>query len=121
MKKAIKISQDSTITIVDDWQNDEDYMNNVISGYSLCLPQFWDYRVFKLTVFIVDIYDESHEINNVATNIFRKLYHPCGQVDQVIKGFMFICNEDDEQPIDFTLDDYHYLLTKLNNIKYQLP
>ena len=118
MTKAIKITQDSKIIIVDNWETDPDYVNNVISGYALTLPQFWAYHTFKLTVFIVDIYDERHEINNIATNIFRKLYNPYGQVDQVIKGFMFICNEDDERPIDFTLDDYHYLLLKLRDIKY---
>ena len=67
MTKAIKISQGSEITIVDDWETDLDYVNNVVRGYCLSLPQFWDYQTFKLTVFIVDIYDERHEINNIAT------------------------------------------------------
>ena len=120
MTKAIKITSDSQIIVVDDWEKDEDYINNVISGYALMLPQFWDEQIFKLTVFIVDTYDERHEINNVATNIFSKLYNPYEQVDQVIKGFMFICNEDDDKPIDFTLDDYHYLLLKLKNLNYLL-
>ena len=106
MTKAIKITQDSKNLIVDIWETDPDHVNNVISGYALTLPQFWDYQTFKLTLFIVDIHND--EINNLATNMFRKLYNPQGQVDQAIKGFMFICNEDDERPIDFTLDDYHY-------------
>ena len=114
MTKAIKISQDSDVVTVDNWETDPDYVNNVISGYALTLPQFWDYQTFKLTVFIVDIYNERHEIKNIATNIFRQLYNPDGQVDQVIRGFMFICNEDEERPIDFKFDDYHYLLLKLN-------
>ena len=118
MTQAIKISQDSKIIIVNNWETDPDYINNCISGYCLALPEFWEHQTFKLTVFIVDMYDERHEINNVATNIFRKLYNKFGKVDQVIKGFMFICNENDERPIDFTIDDYQYLLTKLNDIKY---
>ena len=62
MTKAIKIAQDSKIIIVDNWETDPDYINNVISGYCLSLPQFWEYRTFKLSVFIVDIYDEDMKL-----------------------------------------------------------
>ena len=54
----------------------------------------------------------------MATSVFQKLYSPYGESDQIIKGFMFICNEDDDKALDFTLDDYNYILPKLKNIKY---
>ena len=113
MTKGIKITSDSQVITLDDWQKDPDYIDNVLSGYSLMLPQFWDYQIFKLTVFIVDIYDETHDYNHMATSVFQKLYSPYGESDQIIKGFMFICNEDDDKALDFTLDDYNYILPKL--------
>ena len=119
MTKGIKITSDSQVIALDDWRKDPDYIDNVLSGYSLRLPQFWDYQIFRLSVFIVDIYEENHEYNHLATNVFQKLYSPYGESDQIIKGFMFICNEDDDKAIDFTLDDYNYILPKLKrNIKY---
>ena len=84
----------------------------------LSLPKFWEHNKYILSVFIVDRYEDTHEYNHIATNIFNKLYKTYGEVDQVIKGFMIICNEDENQPIDFTLDDYHYILENMNNLKY---
>ena len=118
MTKGIKITSDSQIIIVDDFENDESYINNVLSGYSLSLPQFWEHKQYMLTVFIVDRYDSTHEYNHIATHIFNKLYNTCGEVDQDIRGFMIICNEDENEPIDFTLDDYHYLIKQMKNLEY---
>ena len=107
MTRAIKITSGSQVLIVDDWESDEDYgKNNVLSGYSLSLPKVWEHRKYILSVFIVDRYEDTHEYNHRAY----------GEVDQFIKGFMIICNEDEHQAIDFTLDDYHYLLLKLKDI-----
>ena len=118
MTKAIKITPDSKIIVVDDFQTDIDYVDNVISGYSLSLPQYWEHDKFRLTVFIVDLYDYTCQYNSIATDIFRKLYSPYGPINQVIKGFMLICNEDDDKEIPFTIEDYHYLLTHMKDIKY---
>ena len=119
MTKAIQITSGSQVLIVDDWESDEDYgKNNVLSGYSLSLPKVWEHTKYMLSAFIVDRYEDTHEYNHIATNIFNKLYKTYGEVDQVIKGFMIICNEDENQPIDFTLDDYHYILDKMKNLKY---
>ena len=113
MTKAIKITSGSQVLIVDDWESDEDYgKNNVLSGYSLSLPKVWEHKKYILSVFIVDRYDDTHEYNNIATNILNKLYKTHGEVYQVIKGFMIICNEDENQAIDFTFEDYHYILEK---------
>ena len=108
MNNTIKLTPDSQVILLDDWKTDPDYNDNVFCGYSLRLPQFWDYQIFRLSVFIVDLYDENHEYNHIPTDIFQKLYSPYGESDQVIQGFMIICNEDDDKAIDFTLDDNTY-------------
>ena len=118
MTKGMKITSYYQVIVLDDWEKDPDYIENVLSGSSLRLPQFWDYQIFRLSVFIVDIYEETQEYNHIATNLFTKLYSPYGKSDQIIKGFMFICNENEDKAIDFTLDDYNYLPLKLQHIKY---
>ena len=71
MTKAIKISPNGHVIVVDDMHYDPDYINNCISGYCLALLEFWEHQTFKLTSVIVDMYDERHEIHNVATNILE--------------------------------------------------
>ena len=68
---------------------------------------------------MLDIFEEEHEFNPMATTLFRKLKNPSGQNDQVIFGFLIICNEDEETYIDFTLDDYNSILSKMNDLKYR--
>ena len=68
---------------------------------------------------MLDIFEEEHEFNPMATTLFRKLKNPSGQNDQVLFGFLIICNEDEETEIDFTLDDYNYILSKMNDLKYR--
>ena len=52
MTKGINITADSQVIPLNDWQKDHDYIDNVLSGYSLMLPQLWDYQIFKLTVLL---------------------------------------------------------------------
>ena len=116
--KAIKISPSNEITVLDNWKTDQDYANNITSGCSLCLPEFWEHRKYKLSVFMLDTFEPKDAFNPIATKLFQKLKSPSGPDDQNIFGFMIICNEDEEQEIDFTLEDYHYILSKLDNITY---
>ena len=41
MSKAIKITPDCKVIMVDDWRSDPDYTGRCMAGYSLSLPQFW--------------------------------------------------------------------------------
>ena len=51
--------------------------------------------------------------------LFRKLNSAYGPNNDIIFGFMFICNEDMDTDIDFTIEDYEYILANLKNIKYK--
>ena len=50
MPRAIQNTSDAQVLIVDDWENDEDYgNNNVLSGYSLSLPKFWEHIKYLIS------------------------------------------------------------------------
>ena len=116
--KAIKISPSNKITVVDNWQTDPDNVNNLISGYTLSLLEFWEHRKYKLSVFMVDTFEAKHAFNPIATRLYRKLKYTHEENEQAVFGFMIICNEDEDKELDFALDDYHYILSKLDNITY---
>ena len=118
MSKAIKITPDCKVTMIDNWRNDPDYTNKCMAGYSLCLPQFWKHNFFYLSVFMLDTFEDHDIYNPLATMLFRKLKSPYGQTDEIVCGVMFICNEDNEKELDFTIDDYEYILSKLELFKY---
>ena len=46
MSKAIKITPDCKVIMVDDWRSDPDYTGRCMAGYSLSLPQFWKHICF---------------------------------------------------------------------------
>ena len=68
---------------------------------------------------MLDIFEEVHAFNPIATMLFRKLRNLSGPNDQLIFGFLIICNEDGEEELDFTLEDYNYILSKMNDLKYR--
>ena len=118
MSKAIKITPDCKVIMVDDWRSDPDYIGKCMAGYSLSLPQFWKHKLFYLSVFMLDIFEDHDIYNPLATMLFRKLKSQYGSNDEVVCGALFICNEDDESELDFTLEDYEYILSKLHLFKY---
>ena len=62
---------------------------------------------------------EDHDIYNpLATMLFRKLKSQYGSNDEVVCGALFICNEGDESQLDFTTEDYEYILSKLHLFIY---
>ena len=119
MTKAIKISPNGHAIVVDDMHYDPDYIDNSISGYSLCLPQFWKHQKYSLSVFMLDKFDDHHLYNYDATRILRNLNSADGPNDDVVFGFMFICNEDIDKEIDMTMEDYEYILDHLKDIEYR--
>ena len=119
MPKLIKINPNGDIEEMDNLKSDPDYTDNVLSGYILKMPDVWKHKHYSITIFIVDKYDDRHELNPLATHIFRTLRRSYGPVDTEIKGFMYMLNEDQMRTIDFTLKDFKYILSKCKNIKYQ--
>ena len=85
------------------------------------LPEYWKYKKYKLTVIGLDITNDCHELNPLATHIYTTLKSKWHQVRGVVRGFMlglkpqdaqrdmYILNEDDDKQIDFTLDDLKYM------------
>ena len=67
---------------------------------------------------MLDIFEDHDIYNPLATMLFRKLKSQYGSNDEVVCGAFFICNEDDESELDFTLEDYEYILSKLHLFKY---
>ena len=67
---------------------------------------------------MLDTFGRDATYNAFATTLFRKLKSPSGQNDQSIFGFMIICNEDEEKDIDFTIDDYNYILSNMEDLSY---
>lgn len=118
MKQAIKILPNSEIVLLSDWQNDNDYINNITCGYSLSLPQFWENKKYKLSIFILDEFKDKDQFNYLATILYNKLKSQYGENEDKVFGFMIICNEDEDKNIDFTIDDINYIISNLDNIKY---
>ena len=87
MSKAIKITPDCKVIMVDDWRSDPDYTNRCMAGYSLSLPQFWKHIVFfYLSAFMLDSFEDHDIYNPLATMLFRKLKSQYGSNDEVVCG-----------------------------------
>ena len=105
MPKAIKITPCS-IEEVEDWKTDQDYINNTAGAFCLNVPTTWKHKKYNLSVIILDKFEHYHEFNALATKVFQALKCSYGPVEELVFGFMFICNEDEEDLIHFTLDDF---------------
>ena len=75
---------------------------------------------------MLDTMEDEDEFNSLATGVSRKFKRPYGEVRDVIRGFMFICNEREgteededgeiEGEIDFTEKDFAYILEKCKTL-----
>jgi hypothetical protein len=77
-------------------------------GYVLTVPERWGHKKFKLS-FVVENY--ASNLNILATEWFNTLYTPpySSTFNQAIHGNVYILNEDDNGPLDFTLEDFKYI------------
>ena len=119
MSKAMQITPDSQIKVVDNWQTDPENINNLISGYTLSLPQFWAHRKYRLSAFMIDTFEAKYAFNPIATRLYIKVTYANKPSEQVVFGFMIICNEGEEHEIDFTFEYYNYRLSKLDDATYR--
>ena len=89
-------------------ETDREYMDMDTDGYSLIVPEVWGHKKVKLT-FIVENY--ASKFNIMATEWFSVLYAPPNRyfAYQTIHGNVYILNEDDNGPLDFTLEDFKYI------------
>ena len=89
-------------------ETDKEYMDMDTDGYALLVPQHWGHKKFKLA-FMVENY--ASNFNILATEWFKALYDPPNSyfANQTIHGNVYILNEDENGPLDFTLEDFKYI------------
>ena len=89
-------------------ETDREYMDMDTDGYVLIVPERWKHKQFKLA-FIVENY--ASNFNILATEWFNTLYAPSysSTTNQTIYGNVYILNEDDSGPLDFTLEDFKHI------------
>ena len=78
------------------------------AGFSLLAPERWEHKKFKLA-FMIQNY--ASNFNILATEWFNALYAPPNSyyTYQTIHGNVYILNEDDNGPLDFTHEDFKYI------------
>ena len=117
MPTAVKITR-RNVEHVEDRTLDPEYMNNTMCGYALILPEYWEHKKYRLTVFALDLTTTNDYYNPFASWIYYKLKSKWGETQDIWRGVMYIVNEDDEKPIDFTLDDFKEILKHSRTCKY---
>jgi len=93
-------------------ETDREYMDMDTDGYSLLVPERWEHKIFKLS-FMLQNYASNFII--LATEWFNALYAPPFSyfTNQTIDGNVYILNEDDNGPLDFTLEDFNYIRQRI--------
>ena len=90
-------------------ETDREYMDMDTDGYALLVPEHREHNEkFKLS-FMIQNY--SSNFNRMATELLYPLYAPPTSyyTYQTIHGNVYIVNEDDNGPLDFTLEDFNYI------------
>ena len=81
------------------------------SAYSLPWPEDWEHdRKFRLTITMLDRFEPRDDLNIQATLLFNRLRTSTSLAETIICGDVYIGNETDEDIIDFTMDDFNYIL-----------
>ena len=107
--KVIKISVFGEVVEIDEEQEREETKGRTHSGYCLSFPERWGHdRKFRLTMTMLDIFEPGDDLNMRATIVFNRLRTTVKWTP--IHGDVYIANETDEEIIDFTKDDFEYVL-----------
>lgn len=115
MVKAVKIYPDKIIEI-SNYENDEDYKNVYHNVSALHVPKYWDLRRFTLTLFTKSLCDKNDEVNPLATICYNKFKFMDIELDEIVRGIAFCVCESGNKIIDFSVDDFHYLMDNIKNI-----
>ena len=109
--KVIKISVLGDVSEIDDEQQRHEAIRRTQSVYALPVPERWEYdRKFRLAITMLDIFEPGDDLNLMATVLFNRLRTRRSVTDTLIYGDVCIANETDEEIIDFTKDDFKYVL-----------
>ena len=110
--KVIKISVLGDVSEIDDEQQRHETRDRTQSVYSLPFPEYWERdRKFRLAITMLDRFEPGDDLNIQATILFNRLRTRKRVVAiTLIYGDVYISNETVEEIIDFTKDDFKYVL-----------
>ena len=113
MAKCIKITPKEVLEVME-WAKDEFLRENTTEGHALQTPEIWLRRKHKLTMFMLAHADESNGVNRLASLIFNRLYDDA-RTEAKICGPVIICNEWDDERLDFEMTDNYYITSVTYN------
>ena len=81
------------------------------SGTSLIVPEYWQYNnKYKLSMMMKDLFTDNDDINKLATILYNKLKFKDNEDNDIIFGTIFLCNESNDNMIDFKYKDFTYVV-----------
>ena len=111
MVNSVKISPNCKVVEVSEEEEDELKSSRNWDGRSLLVPEHWkNDRKFHLTLTFPDMYEDTDTFNPLATRLLYELRHPTVQSNDVICGTAFLSNETLHKLIDFTKEDFEYIV-----------
>ena len=114
MVKSVKITPDCKVVEVSEEEEDELKSSRNWDGRSLLVPEHWkNDRKFHLALTFPDMYEDTDTFNPLATRLLYELRHPTVKSNDVICGTAILSNETFEQLIDFTKEDFQYIINTL--------
>ena len=107
--KCVKITVDGVMSEITQVFEDADY--KAMRGHdshSLPLGEKWG---FRLSITTQDFFEETDPENETASMIYHLLKHS-GFEAEILKGTVFIFNEDEHKVIDFTVEELNEIVFK---------
>ena len=99
---------------------DEQKGGRIYSGASLNAPEHWEHKQSRLTMTMLDTFDdEDDDVNVLATTIYRRMRSENYTPDYIIYGTVYIGNENANKVIDFTKEDLACICKQV--LKPQIP
>ena len=113
-RKPIKVSASGEVSEITEAHEYEETKYRTQCAWVLMVPEQWEHkRTFKLSMTMIDRFSEFDPLNIQATLLWRMLRSPRYTPDEFIQGDVYISNETADEIIDFTMDDFKYILRKL--------
>jgi len=113
-RKVVKISALGEVAQITAEQQREETRYRTQCAWFLSKPTDWENkRTFRLSMTMIDRFSDFDPINILATILFRKLRSALYTPTDIIQGDVYISNETEHEIVDFTLEDFNYILRKL--------
>ena len=75
-------------------------------------PEKWEDCSFRLTMLVNDVFTQTDVYHPMASYIAKHLRG--FELGEPLMGIAFIANENENGAIDFTLDDFKFMLNRIN-------